>query len=108
MRVPLAWLADYVSLELPVDELAHRLTISGLKVEAIDRIGEVWEDIYVGRVTRIEPHPTSRNPLSVATVDLGDRTVTVVTGAPNVRQGDKAPIVLAGDGFRTVRTEARW
>lgn len=96
MRVPLQWLADYVDLELPVEELANRLTMVGLKVEAIERIGQDWQDVIIGQVVALEPHPESRNPLWVAKVDLGERTITVVTGAPNLHLGDKAPVVLVG------------
>lgn len=96
MRVPLEWLADYVELSLPVEELAHRLTMSGLKVEAIERIGADWDGILVGQVVEIGPHPTSRKPLQVARVDLAHRIITLVTGAPNVSPGDKVPVVLVG------------
>lgn len=98
MRVPLSWLADYVDTELTADELAHRLTMSGLKVEAIERIGDNWDDIVIGQVVEIEPHPTSRNPLWVTKTDLGGRTETIVTGAPNVKLHDKVPVIPVG-GF---------
>lgn len=96
MKVPLSWLADYVDLELPVDELAHRLTMSGLKVEAIERVGENWDNIVIGQVVEIEPHPSSRNPLWVTKTDLGDRVETIVTGAPNVSLHDKVPVIPVG------------
>jgi len=96
MKVPLSWLADYVDLDIPVDELAHRLTMAGIKVEGIERIGADWDDVITGHVIAIEPHPSSRKPLHVATVDVGGKTITVVTGAQNVGLGDKAPVVLVG------------
>ena len=43
MKVPLSWLKDYVDITLPVDRLAERLTLAGLEVETITRIGEMWE-----------------------------------------------------------------
>jgi phenylalanyl-tRNA synthetase beta chain len=89
-------LADYVAIELPVEELAHRLTMAGIKVEAVERIGAEWEDVVVGHVLATEPHPTSRKPLTIATVDVGEESITVVTGAPNVRAGDKVPVVRVG------------
>src|SRR5579872_5973162 len=96
MRVPLSWLADYVDVDLAVDELAHRLTMIGLKVEAIERPGQQWQDVVVGQVMSLEPHPTSNKPLWVAQVDLGEDRITVVTGAPNLSVGDKVPAVRAG------------
>lgn len=96
MRVPLSWLADYVDIELSADELAHRLTMSGLKVEAIERVGDTWENIVIGQIVEIEPHPSSRNPLWVTKTDLGDRVETIVTGAPNVSLHDKVPVIPVG------------
>src|SRR5579864_7833309 len=113
MRVPVDWLADFVAVEIPVEELAHRLTMAGIKVEAIERIGVEWGDVAVGHVLTTEPHPSSRKPLTIASVDLGTETIQVVTGAPNVRVGDKVPVVRVGgvlprgpDG-RAMRIERR-
>jgi phenylalanyl-tRNA synthetase beta chain len=97
MKVPISWLADYVALEMPVEELAYRLTMAGLKVEAIHRIGETWTDVVIGEVLEIESHPSSRKPLWVTRTDLGGgRVETIVTGAPNVRLGDKIPVIPVG------------
>ncbi len=96
MRAPLRWLADFVAIDMPTDELAHRLTMSGLKVESIDRMGDDWRDVHIGKVIELTPHPRSNKPLWVARVDLGDRQVTIVTGAQNVRLGDAVPVVLVG------------
>lgn len=97
MRVPLSWLADYVDIEMPVDDLAHRLTMAGLKVESVERLGAAWTDVIIGEVVELEPHARSTNPLWVARVDFGNgRIETIVTGAPNVRLGDKVPVVPVG------------
>ncbi|HZU14770.1 MAG TPA: phenylalanine--tRNA ligase subunit beta [Chloroflexota bacterium] len=98
MRVPITWLADYVDWgEMTVDTLADRLTMAGLKVEAVERVGEAWRDIVVGEVRQVEPHPTSRKPLWVTQTDLGGGQVeTIVTGASNVEAGDKVPVIPVG------------
>jgi phenylalanyl-tRNA synthetase beta chain len=96
MRVPMQWLADFVDVDLPVEDLAHRLTMAGIKVETIDRIGGGWADIVVGEIIEMEPHPSSRKPLNVTKVDLGTETVTIVTGAQNIQVGDKVPVVPVG------------
>jgi phenylalanyl-tRNA synthetase beta chain len=96
MRVPLEWLSDFVDFELSTDELAERLTMTGLNVEGIERPANDWHDVIIGQVVELEPHPRSRNPLNVARVDIGQRRVTIVTGAPNVRVGDAVPVVLVG------------
>jgi phenylalanyl-tRNA synthetase beta chain len=96
VRVPLSWLADYVDVDIPVSELAVSLTMIGLKVETVHRTGEGWQDVVIGQVASVVPHPTSNRPLWVARVDLGAESITVVTGAPNVRGGDKVPVVRVG------------
>ena len=87
MRVPLSWLADYVAVETGVDDLAHRLTMAGLKVESIERIGETWTDVVIGEVVEIEPHPTSKKPLWVTKTNLGGRFEEV---APELGQDGAA------------------
>ncbi|MGH2447453.1 MAG: phenylalanine--tRNA ligase subunit beta [Chloroflexota bacterium] len=96
MRVPLQWIADYVDIDLPVEELARRLTMIGLNVEGIDRIGAGWEDVITAKVVELHPHPSSRKPLTVATVDFGKGVVTLVTGAQNVSLGDMVALVPVG------------
>ena len=88
MRVPLKWLSDYVTLRLPEKELAHRLTMAGLEVTSIERIGETWESVFVGEVTDVSPHPNA-DRLRLATVTLGDEEQTVGCGAPNVAGGSE-------------------
>ncbi|GAB4468031.1 MAG: phenylalanine--tRNA ligase subunit beta [Anaerolineae bacterium] len=97
MRVPLSWLRDYVDLTLPLEELAHRLTLAGLEVEDIEYIGIpapqraaqghlVWdrEKIVLGHILEVKPHPDA-DRLVLAMVDSGIGEVeTVVTGAPNL------------------------
>ena len=98
MRVSLKWLADYVEVALPPEELAYRLTMAGLEVETIERIGGDWDEqlITVGLVTAVEPHPNA-DRLRLATVDLGEgERMTVVCGAPNVEAGQKVAFARAG------------
>src|SRR5437763_1098957 len=62
--------------------------MAGLKVEAIERVGEDWRGIVIGQVLDIEPHPSSRNPLWASKTDLGAPVGTTGTGSHNGRQGD--------------------
>lgn len=94
MKVPLSWLKDYVDVTMPVAELAERLTLAGLEVEAIEHIGASWdrEKIVVGQILRVEPHPDA-DRLALVTVDYGGaEPLTVVTGAPNVKQYEGKPL----------------
>ena len=71
MLAPLKWLEDYVDLSLSDQEIAHRLTMAGLEVTSIERVGESWDDISVGRVLEVERHPNA-DRLTLVTVDDGE------------------------------------
>jgi phenylalanyl-tRNA synthetase beta chain len=86
MRVPLSWLRDSVDLVLPTTELAERLTLAGLAVDAIEQVGDWWdpEFIRVAEVVAVLPHPDA-DRLTLVDIDFGgESTERVVTGAPNI------------------------
>jgi len=95
MKVSLKWLRDYVDITLPLKDLAHRLTMSGIEVSETEVIGEAWDKIVVGEIIAVEPHPDA-DRLTLVTVDLGAESSRVVCGAPNVRVGDKVPFARVG------------
>lgn len=95
MLVPLSWLRDYVRIDVPVEEIAHRLTMAGLEVESIERTGGSWEHVVVGLVNAVKPHPNA-DRLRLVTVDNGSGTVEVVCGAPNVAEGQKIAYAAIG------------
>jgi len=92
MRVPLSWLREYVDIEIPVEELARRLTAAGIEVAAIERIPHAplsWAKVYVGQILEVKPHPNA-DRLRIAVIDYGKgRPVSSVVGAPNIQTGDK-------------------
>ena len=98
MRIPLSWLRQYVDVDLPPEELAHRLSMAGTEVEKIERIGD-WDDVVVGHVRNVSQHPNA-DRLSIVTVDHGAGTSEVVCGAPNVAAGQK--IAFASVGARLI------
>ncbi len=97
MKIPLEWLGEYVDLSgLSSQEIAERLTFSGLEVEGIETVGCQAEGIVVGEVLEVRPHPAA-DRLRVAIVNGGGGTpLTVVCGASNVRPGLKAPLAPVG------------
>lgn len=94
MKAPISWLRDYVDITLPPAELAHKLTMAGVEVGAIESIGG-WDEITVGEVVNIEPHPQA-DRLKLATINLGEKRITVVCGAPNIAAGQKVPFARVG------------
>ena len=86
MKIPLSWLKDFVDINLPVEQLAERMTLAGLEVESIERIGELWDrdKIFVGQILDVVRHPDAER-LTLVRVDYGaGEPMTVVTGAPNM------------------------
>ncbi len=103
MKVSLKWLHDYVDPGLPPEETAARLTMAGLEVKAIHRTGGSWQNVVVAEVISVSPHPNA-DRLRLATVNLGNRTQTVVCGAPNVAAGQKVPFASVGAWLRDGHT----
>jgi len=107
MRIPLRWLADYVDLMLPTEELARRLTTAGVEVGAIISSAGDWAGVTVAEVVDIKPHPDAERLVLVA-VRLGDdRTQTVVCGAPNVAVGQRVAFGPVGTRYINGHTGER-
>ncbi|OJW04179.1 MAG: phenylalanine--tRNA ligase subunit beta [Chloroflexi bacterium 54-19] len=109
MKVPLSWLRDYVNLTQSPEEIAAGLTLRGLEVAEIIRVGQDWDKVVVGQVEKIEKHPNA-DRLVVLQVTDGSATFQVVTGAFNLKEGDKIPLALPGakliDGHKLVDEQA--
>ena len=100
MKVPISWLKEYVEISIPIEELAYKLTVAGLEVEEIRYVGLPlpegkgqetkitgisWgpEEIVVGEVSEVMPHPDA-DRLVLCQLDDGKQQHTVLTGAPNL------------------------
>jgi len=95
MKVPLKWLKEYVDITLPPAELAEKLTMAGIEAKRTQVTGGKWENIVVGQIIAINPHPNA-DRLRLPTVALGTEQQTVVCGAPNLRIGDKIAFAYVG------------
>ena len=95
MKIPLKWLQEYVDITLSSSDLANKLTMAGMEVKGTQVIGGSWENIVVGQIITINPHPNA-DRLTLPTIDLGTERQTVVCGAPNLRLGDKVAFAYVG------------
>ena len=96
MNTALSWIKAYVpDLNCTDQEYMDAMTLSGTKVEGYTRLDKNLEKIVVGQIQKIEKHPDA-DKLIVCQVDIGDEVIQIVTGAPNVKEGDKVPVVLDG------------
>jgi len=96
MRVSLNWLKDFVDIDMAIEDLAELLTMSGLEVESSEPAGKSLDGVVAGRILSVRNHPKADKPLFVCEVDIGQRILQVVCGAPNTKTGMIAPVALPG------------
>ncbi len=96
MNTALSWIKAYVpDLVCTDQEYADAMTLTGTKVETYERLDKNLEKIVIGQIDKIEKHPDA-DKLIVCQVNIGTEVIQIVTGAPNVKEGDKVPVVLDG------------
>lgn len=96
MNTSLSWIKAYVpDLDVTAQEYTDAMTLSGTKVEGYEELDADLDKIVVGQIEKIEKHPDA-DKLVICQVNVGAETIQIVTGAPNVHEGDKVPVVLDG------------
>ena len=96
MNTTLSWIKAYVpDLDCTAQEYTDAMTLSGTKVEGYEAADRDLEKIVIGQIEKIERHPDA-DKLIICQVNIGSETIQIVTGAPNVKEGDKIPVVLDG------------
>ena len=111
MKFTLSWLSEYVSLDgLPTDQLADRLTMLGLEVDAVQELYEGLDSIVSAKVVSVKKHPNA-DRLTLCDVEIGDELVPIVCGAPNVREGLVTAVARPGvrlpDGHKIKKAKVR-
>lgn len=104
MKVTLNWLKQYVDFDWSPEELAERLTMLGIEVEGIQKIGGAFEGVVVALVITRDKHPNA-DKLSLCRVNDGRGERQIVCGAQNFQAGDKVPLVLPGATLPAFGTE---
>jgi phenylalanyl-tRNA synthetase beta chain len=95
MKVTLNWLKQYVDFDWSPAELAERLTMLGIEVEGIQKLGGEFEGIVVAQVLTVDKHPNA-DKLTLCRVNDGTGERQIVCGAHNFKAGDKVPLILPG------------
>ena len=96
MQVSISWLKDYLNIGCAADELAEKFTMAGIPVENVISAGEGLEKVVTGKIVEITKHPDSDH-LLVCQMDVGaEDLLQIVTGAPNVEEGQIVPVALVG------------
>jgi phenylalanyl-tRNA synthetase beta chain len=112
LRVPVSWLREYVPIEMPLEELATRLSVASAEIEGIERRGVADPAPFVvGRVLEAVKHPNA-DRLQLTKVDVGEKEPrSIVCGAWNFGVGATVGVALPGavlpDGLTLERREVR-
>ena len=97
MNTSLSWMKAYVpDLDVTAQEYTDAMTLSGSKVESYEQLDADLDKIVIGQIEKIEKHPDA-DKLVICQVNVGTgENIQIVTGAPNVKEGQKVPVVLDG------------
>ena len=97
MNTSLSWIKAYVpDLDVTAQEYTDAMTLSGSKVESYEQLDADLDKIVIGQIEKIEKHPDA-DKLVICQVNVGTgENIQIVTGAPNVKEGQKVPVVLDG------------
>ena len=96
MKLPISWLNEYVDVsEVSVKELCDALVGAGFEVEEVIKYSSDISGVVTGKILSINKHENA-DKLKVCNVDIGDKTLVIVTGADNVNVGDVVPVALDG------------
>ncbi|MBP1993524.1 phenylalanine--tRNA ligase subunit beta [Paenibacillus eucommiae] len=97
MKVSYKWLSEYVDVSgFTAEELAEKLTRSGIEVDTVEDLNKGVTQVVVGYVKSREKHPDA-DKLSVCILDVGQgEDLQIVCGAKNVDAGQKVPVALVG------------
>lgn len=106
MRVPLAWLRDYVDLPADPQKVAEMLAQIGFPVDAVEE-RPVVTGVVVGRIEQLEKHPNA-DRLQVGKINVGNGALlTIATAATNVAQGQTIPVATIGSQLPHLKIERR-
>jgi phenylalanyl-tRNA synthetase beta chain len=97
MIISYNWLKEYVELDYDIDTLEKKVSLQGIEVEGIHKIGGHIDDIVIGQITDIKKHPNA-DKLSVCQVNIGEETKQIICGAPNVWDKENPKVIVAKEG----------
>ena len=98
MNISFNWLNEFLKINLKIDEVCEILTDIGLEVEGIVEYQNVkgnFEGLIVGEVIQCEKHPNA-DRLKLTKVNIGQETLQIVCGAPNVNINQKVIVATVG------------
>ncbi|ENH97040.1 phenylalanyl-tRNA synthetase subunit beta [Gracilibacillus halophilus YIM-C55.5] len=96
MFVSLNWLKQYIDIDhIDPEDLAEQISKTGIEVDGIEHFASATNNVVVGYVESCEQHPNA-DKLNLCQVNVGDETLQIICGAPNVAQGQKVAVAKPG------------
>jgi len=107
MKIAYQWLKKFINIEASPEEIAERLTLSGLEVESIEKFESIkgnLSGVIVAEVVECEKHPNA-DKLKKCKVNTGSEILEVVCGAPNVAVNQKVLFATVGTTLYPIKGE---
>ena len=95
MKVSLRWLKDYVDIDIDPRDLADRLTMAGLEVDAVEEYTPAFTGVVTAKILSMKPHPGA-DKLHLLEVTTGEQVLPIVCGAQNMKAGDVVALATVG------------
>jgi phenylalanyl-tRNA synthetase beta chain len=110
MKYSYNWLKELSGTKKSPEQLAELLTMKAFEVESVEKVENKLDGVVVGKILEINKHPNA-DKLQLTLVDVGDKKLSIVCGASNIKVGDKVPVALVGTklpgNFEIKETEIR-
>lgn len=96
MKIPMQWIKEYADIPVTAAEYQDAMIMHGTALEDYEEQGKDVQNVVVGRILSVRPHENSDH-MVVCQIDVGEeKPLQIVTGAPNVKEGDLVPVAKAG------------
>ena len=96
MKVPMQWIRQYTDIPVTPEEFESAMIMHGTGVEGLDNQNDAVQNVVVGKILSVRKHENSDH-MVICSVDVGeDAPIQIVTGAPNVHEGDLVPVAKVG------------
>jgi phenylalanyl-tRNA synthetase beta chain len=97
MKISLNWIKEYIPgfHEDSIDSLIDKMVAAGLDIEGVEDEKKVFDKFVIGEVIEKQKHPNA-DKLSLCKVNVGNKILNIVCGAPNVDTGQKVCVALEG------------
>lgn len=110
MLISLNWLKEFVKIDNDIKQFTERMTMSGSNVEGVKEYGKEIKNVFIGKILEVEKHPNA-DKLLITKVDVGNQKLQIITGAENIKVGDKVPVAVHGatlvEGVKIKRSKLR-